>query len=297
MIWRQNKYLSLGMLFFMKKFFPFILWFHQISSWTLFPDLVLPHSSLTEPATSEDFTVSSINTAVSITSDVSPHASADSSSPDIHSMLPPSELSTDSDDIPLANVRRSSRVVKPPTYLRDYHCNLITGTATSSKKIPYCISNHLSYDALSDSHKYLVLNISAQIEPQFYYQAVKDSQWKVAIQEELQAMKANHTWTVTFLPIGKHTIGCKWIYKIKYRSDGSIERHKARLVAKGYTQQKGLDFVETFSPVAKLVTVKVLLALAASHQWHLAQLDVNNAFLNSDLFEEVYMDLPLGYSK
>ncbi|KAL5579088.1 hypothetical protein UlMin_011530 [Ulmus minor] len=108
-------------------------------------------------------------------------------------------------------------------------------------------------------------------------------------------METNNTWTVTPLPHDKHTIGCKWIYKIKFKSDGSIERYKARLVAKGYTQQEGLDFVETFSPVAKLVTVKVLLALAASHSWHLAQLDVNNAFLNGDLFEEVYMDLPLGY--
>ena len=141
------------------------------------------------------------------------------------------------------------------------------------------------------------MNVSSHFEPQFYQQAVKYPQWKEAMTAELAAMDSNNTWTVTTLPKGKHSIGCKWIYKIKYKSDGSVERHKARLVAKGYTQQEGIDFIETFSPVAKLVTVKILLALAAVNKWHLVQLDVNNAFLNGDLFEEVYMDLPLGYPR
>lgn len=112
---------------------------------------------------------------------------------------------------------------------------------------------------------------------------------------ELKAMETNTTWSVVPLPKGKHSIGCKWIFKIKHKADGSIERYKARLVAKGYTQQEGIDYIETFSPVAKLVTIKVLLTLAVSFQWPLVQLDVNNSFLHGDLFEEVYMDLPLGY--
>lgn len=116
-----------------------------------------------------------------------------------------------------------------------------------------------------------------------------------AMNEELNALKANQTWSLVPLPQGKHSIGCKWVYKLKFQADGSIERHKAKLVAKGYTQREGIDFMETFSPVAKFTTIKILLDLAASKQWQLVQLDVNNAFLNGDLHEEVYMDLPLGY--
>lgn len=76
------------------------------------------------------------------------------------------------------------------------------------------------------------------------------------MQDELEGMELNNTWTIVLLPKGKHTIGCRWLYKIKYRSDGSVDPHKARLVAKGFTQQEGIDFLETFSLVAKLVTLK-----------------------------------------
>lgn len=92
-----------------------------------------------------------------------------------------------------------------------------------------------------------------------------------------------------------HSIGCKWIYKIKYKSNGSIDRYKAHFVAKGYTQQQRLAFTDTFSPVAKLVRVKVLLTIVTKNNWYITQLYVNNAFPNGDLFEEIYMDLPLAY--
>ncbi|CAL2238958.1 unnamed protein product [Prunus armeniaca] len=125
-----------------------------------------------------------------------------------------------------------------------------------------------------------------------FAKAVLDPHWKEAMYSELHALESNHTWTITTLPPGKEPIGCKWVYKIKHRSDGSIERYKARLVAKGYTQTEGIDYHDTFSPIAKMVTVRCILALAAAQNWSLHQLDVHNAFLHGDLHEEMYMSLP-----
>jgi len=111
---------------------------------------------------------------------------------------------------------------------------------------------------------------------------------------ELAALEANNTWSLTPLPPGKTPIGCRWVYKIKRHSDGTIDRFKARLVAKGYTQLEGIDYHDTFSPIAKMITVHCLLALAAAQNWSLHQLDVHNAFLHGDLQEEIYMSPPPG---
>ena len=114
------------------------------------------------------------------------------------------------------------------------------------------------------------------------------------MQEELQALIRTDTWLITILPPGKIPISCKWVYKIKFKADATVERYKSRLVAKGFTQQAGVDFHDTFSLFAKLTTVKMVLALAAIHGWHLAHLDINNAFLYGELDEEIYMTLPPG---
>jgi hypothetical protein len=112
---------------------------------------------------------------------------------------------------------------------------------------------------------------------------------------EISALEQNQTWSLVPLPPSKKAIDCKWVFKIKHKIDGTVERYKARLVAKGYTQQAGIDFLETFSPVIWMTTIRVVLALAAQAGWFLHQLDITNVFLHGDLLEEVYMVLPPSF--
>ncbi|XP_074361858.1 putative mitochondrial protein AtMg00820 [Apium graveolens] len=101
-------------------------------------------------------------------------------------------------------------------------------------------------------------------EPNHYHQAIKDDRWVEVINKKLVVSESNNTWTLMSLPANKTTIGCKWVFKVKYFSNVTVEHFKARLVVKGYTQTDGIDFHDTFSPVVKLVTVRNLLAIAMS---------------------------------
>uniref|UniRef100_A0A2N9EHZ0 Reverse transcriptase Ty1/copia-type domain-containing protein n=1 Tax=Fagus sylvatica TaxID=28930 RepID=A0A2N9EHZ0_FAGSY len=134
-----------------------------------------------------------------------------------------------------------------------------------------------------------------QTEPPTYTIASKFPQWREAMASEFAALQRQHTWQLVPHSSDQNVVGCRWVYKIKRNSDGSVSRYKACLVAKGFHQQAGVDFAETFSPVVKPPTVRIILSLAAQNRWSLRQLDVSNAFLHGLLKETVFMAQPLGF--
>ncbi|GJQ93957.1 putative RNA-directed DNA polymerase [Tanacetum coccineum] len=163
------------------------------------------------------------------------------------------------------------------------------------KKHKYGINTVINYSNLSIDNYVFATSINKIHEPTTYQEAVKDSRWIEAMNQEIEALNRNNTWEITDLPKGRKAIGSKWVWKVKYKSNGDIERFKARVVAKGFNQKEGIDYDETFSPVVKIVTVRCVLSIAIKNKWSLFQLDINNAFLYGDLEEEVYMNLPEGF--
>ncbi|XP_042946560.1 uncharacterized protein LOC122279793 isoform X3 [Carya illinoinensis] len=190
-------------------------------------------------------------------------------------VVPPSsdlELPSTSDSLPIA-LRKGSR----------------------SCVTQHPISQFVSYHALSPSFSCFTSQVSKLSIPKTLQDALSDPGWRTAMESEMDALHHNRTWDLVPLPPSKQPVGCKWVYTIKFHPNGSVERLKARLVAKGYTQTYGIDYEETFSPVAKISSVRVLISLAANLDWPLFQLDVKNAFLHGDLHEEVYMEQPPGF--
>ena len=135
-------------------------------------------------------------------------------------------------------------------------------------------------------------------DPTSYRQAMGSSDanlWQKAMDAEIRSMDKNSVWTLVDLPEGVKPIGSKWIFKRKRGPDGNVETYKARLVAKGYTQKEGIDFEETFSPVAMLKSIRILLAIATALDLEIWQMDVKTAFLNCNFDERIYMQQPEGY--
>lgn len=166
-------------------------------------------------------------------------------------------------------LRRSSTESKRPNYLDDY-----------------------VYLAEKEGERLLLL---LNEEPWDFEEAMELKVWRDACEEEIASIVKNKTWDLADLPKGAKAIGLKWIFKIKRNSDGSINKYKSRLVAKGYIQRHGVDFEEVFAPVARIETVRFIIALAASRGWRIHHLDVKTAFLHGDLKETVFLSQPEGF--
>ena len=163
------------------------------------------------------------------------------------------------------------------------------------KPLPHNIANYLNYMKVSPQYQTFLSQLQDISIPKNSQEALRNIQWKEAMDEEMRALLQNNTWEIVDLPPRKKPVGCRWVYTLKCKSDGSLDRYKARLVARGYTQTYGIDYQETFAPVAKMNTIRILISLAVNLDWPLNQYDIKNAFLHGDLKEEVYMEFPPGY--
>ncbi|XP_071728013.1 uncharacterized protein [Rutidosis leptorrhynchoides] len=154
---------------------------------------------------------------------------------------------------PNQNLRRSTRETNLP---RKYNDFIVEG------KVKYGFEKYVNYSFLNCENYDFVSSLNKSVEPSCYKHAINDPNWREAMNLEMEALNKNNTWVITELPPDRKPIGNKWVYKIKYKSNGEIERYKARLVAKGYSQKEGIDYDETFSPVVKHVTIRCVITLA-----------------------------------
>ena len=120
--------------------------------------------------------------------------------------------------------------------------------------------------------------------------------WKEAVNSEVESILQNHTWELVDLPPGCKPLGYKWIFKRKLKTDGSIDKYKARLVVKGFRQKEGLDYFDTYSPVTRITSIRMLIAIASLYNPEIHQMDVKTAFLNGELDEEIYIEQPEAVS-
>ncbi|KAL0702312.1 hypothetical protein Bca4012_058434 [Brassica carinata] len=185
-------------------------------------------------------------------------------------------------------LRRSTRVRKDPS-------NWInTRVYFNSNAVAHPIQATCSFASYPQEHVAFITNLDQEYVPKTYEEAMEHDEWRESVGDEVGAMIKNDTWYETELPKGKKAVTSRLLFTIKYLANGKPERKKTRLVARGYTQVYGEDYLDTFAPVAKLHTIRIVLSLAVNLEWDLWQMDVKNAFLQGELEDEVYMRPPPG---
>lgn len=205
------------------------------------------------------------------TIEVRPRPSGNIDSEEEEETRPSSQGTTEEDEVPHQRVTRHGRKIRLPT-----RYNEGTSSALSAAYQPVDLPTPLTYeDATNGEQAY---------------------QWNQAIQDHLQSLASNHTWSIIDKPKDVNLVSTKWVFKIKTLPNGQIDKYKARLCARGFSQQYGIDYFETFSPVVRMESLRVLLALAASHNLEVHQMDVVSAYLLGELEEDVYIDIPEGLS-
>ncbi|WZY94095.1 hypothetical protein YC2023_066424 [Brassica napus] len=185
-------------------------------------------------------------------------------------------------------LRRSTRLRKDPSSWVN------TRVYYNAQAVEHPSQVVCSFAQYPEEHCAFMVNLDENYIPRSYEEAIMDKEWKESVGAEAGAMIKNDTWYESELPKGKKAVTSRWIFTIKYKADGTIERKKSRLVARGFTQTYGEDYIETFAPVAKLHTIRIVLSLAVNLGWGLWQMDVKNAFLQGELEDEVYMHPPPG---
>lgn len=174
----------------------------------------------------------------------------------------------------------SKRLTNPPVWMNDYHVSY------SSVETP------MAYALNAEAFVEEIPNNIAELKKRDDW-----DRWKEAIESELQSLKKNGTWTLHPKPKEKNIVDCKWVFRIKRDDNGNIERYKARLVAKGYSQKKNYDYTETYAPVARITTFRIMLSIANQFKYTIHQMDVKTAFLNGNLKEVIYMYQPEGFEE
>ncbi|PKU71144.1 Retrovirus-related Pol polyprotein from transposon TNT 1-94 [Dendrobium catenatum] len=220
-------------------------------------------------------------------------------------LLPVSKVQEDHRPAPTNSSNISTTLPPPLESTTTSHSPTRIPSALNPDKpsIKHTIQHHMTTRSKTGSLKPISrLNLLHHVAPQetqnvptSYSEAIKHPEWRHAMSEEFAALQQQGTWDLVTPPSNASILGCKWTFRKKFNSDGTVSRFKARLVAQGNRQEHGLDYEETFSPVAKLPTIRVLFTVALYNGWQVQQLDVTNAFLHGSLEETVFMRQPKGF--